>query len=38
MPEMRLRHPRFTYSAWGTFKKNKERTQQFKQTGDSQYI
>ena len=38
MPKIRLRHPRFTYSACGTFTKNKERTQQFKQTGDSQYI
>ena len=38
MPEMHLRQPRFTYSACGPFTKNKERTQKFKQTGDSRYI
>ena len=35
MPEMHLRQPGFTYSACGPFTKNKERTQKFKQTGDS---
>ena len=35
MPEMHLRQPGFTYSACGTFTKNKERIQKFKQTGDS---
>ena len=25
MPEMHLRQPQFTYSAWGPFTKNKER-------------
>ena len=38
MPEMHLREPGFTYSACGTFAKNKERIQQFKQAGDSRYI
>ena len=28
----------FTYSTCGTFTKNKERTQKFKETGDSQHI
>ena len=36
--EMHLRQPRFTYSASGTFTKNKERIQKFKETGDSWYI
>ena len=35
MPEMYLRQPGFTYSACGTFTKNKERIQIFKETGDS---
>ena len=38
MPEMHLKQPRFTYSAFGPFTKNKERTQKFKETGDSRYI
>ena len=38
MPEMHLRQPVFTYSACGPFTNNKERTQKFKQTGDSRYI
>ena len=33
MPEMHLRQPRFTYSACGTFTKNKEGIQKFKETG-----
>ena len=33
-PEMDLRQPRFTYSACGSFSKNKERIQEFKETGD----
>ena len=43
-PEMPLRQPtalskpEFTYSACGSFIKNKERIQKFKETGDSQYI
>ena len=37
-PEMYLRPPQFTYSAWGQFTKNKERIQKFKETGDSRYI
>ena len=38
MPEMYLKQPGLTYSACGLFTKNKERIQQFKQTGDSRYI
>ena len=38
MPEVHLRQPGFTYSACGRFTKNKERIQNFKQTGDSRYI
>ena len=38
MPEMHLRQPGFTYSAYGPFTKNKERIQKFKQTGDSRYV
>ena len=36
MPEMHVRQPGFSYSAWGT--KNKERIQKFKEKGDSRYI
>ena len=35
MPEIHLRPSGFTYSACGTFTKNKERIQKFKETGDS---
>ena len=38
MTQMHLRHPRFTYSACGTFAKNKERIKKVKETGDSRYI
>ena len=38
MPEMPLRQLGFTYSACGTFIKNKVRIQKFKETGNSQYI
>ena len=38
MPEMHLRQPEFTYSACGSFTKNKERIQKFKETGHSRYI
>ena len=38
MPEMHLRQPGFTYSACGTFTKNKERIQKFTETKDSRYI
>ena len=37
MPEMHLKLPGFTYSAFGPFTKNKERIQKFKQTGDTNY-
>ena len=38
MPEMHLRQPGFTYSACGSFTKNKEKIKEFKETGDSRYI
>ena len=38
MPEMHLKQPEFTYSACGTFIKNKKRIQKFKETGDTDYI
>ena len=38
MHEMYLRHPEFTYSAFGLFTKNKERIQKSKETEDSRYI
>ena len=38
MPEMHLKQPGFTYSACGTFTKNKERIKKFKQTRDTSYI
>ena len=38
IPEMRLKEPRFTYSACGPFTKDKERIQKFKETGNSRYI
>ena len=38
MPEMHIRQPGFTCSACGPLKKNKERIQKFKETGDSRYI
>ena len=37
MPEMHLKQPGFTYSAFGPFTKNKERIQKFTQTGDTNY-
>ena len=38
MPEMHLRQPGFTYSLCGTFTKNKEKIQKFKETGDTKYV
>ena len=38
MPEMHLRQPQFVYSACGSFTKNKERIQKFKETRDTNYI
>ena len=38
MPEVNLRQPGFTQSVCETFTKNKERIQQFKETGYSRYI
>ena len=34
MPEIHLRQPGFTYSAYESFTKNKERLQKFNETGD----
>ena len=36
--EMHLKQPGFTYSACGSFTKNKERIQKFRETGDTSYI
>ena len=38
MPEMHLKQPGFTFIAYGTFTKNKERIQKFKETGYTNYI
>ena len=38
MPEMHLKQPGFTYRACGSFIKNKEQIQKFKETGDTNYI
>ena len=38
MPEMHLKQLGLIYNACGQFTKNKERTQKFKETGDTNYI
>ena len=38
MPEMYLKQPGFTYSACGPFTKNKERIENFMQTGNTNFI
>ena len=38
MPETYLRQPGFTYSACGSFTKNKERIKKFMQTGNTDFI
>ena len=38
MPEMHLRQPGFTYSAGGPFTKNKESTEKFMKTGNTDFI
>ena len=38
MPEMHLKEPGFTYSAYGPFTKNKERIGKFMQTGNKDFI
>ena len=38
IPEMHLRQPGCTYSACRPFTKNKQRTQKFKETGDSRFF
>ena len=37
MPDMRLKRPRFTYSACGPFAKNKERIEKLMKTGNFIY-
>ena len=38
MPEMHLKQPGFTYSACGSFTKNKERIEKLMQTGNKDFI
>ena len=38
MPEIHLKQTGFTYSACGPFTKNKKRIQNYKETGDTNYI
>ena len=38
MPEMHLKEPDFTYSAFGPFTKNKESIERFMQTGNTDFI
>ena len=38
MPEMHLKQPGFTYSAYGSFTKNKKRIEKFMQTGNTNFI
>ena len=38
MPEMHLKPPGFTYSACGSFTKNKDRIEKFMQTGNTGFI
>ena len=38
MPEMHLKQPGFTYRPFGSFTKNKERIQIFRETGGTSYI
>ena len=38
IPKMHLKQPGFTYSACGSFTRNKEGIQKFKETGDTSYI
>ena len=38
MPEMHIKQPGFTYSAYGPFTKNKEQIQKFIETADKSYI
>ena len=38
VPKLHLKQPGFTYSACGPFTKNKERTEKFMQTGNTDFI
>ena len=37
-PEMHLKQPGFTYKAYGSFTKNKERIERFMQTGNTVFF
>ena len=38
MPELHLKQPGFTYSAWGPFTKYRERIQKFRETGNLKHL
>ena len=38
MPELHLRQPGFTYSAYGIFTKHRERNKKFRETGNLKYL
>ena len=38
LPEMHLKQPGFTYNAYGSFTKNKERIEKLMQTGNTDFI
>ena len=38
MSGMKLKQPRFSYSACGPFTENKQRIKKFKETGDWRYV
>ena len=38
MPELYLKQPGFTYSAYGPFTRSKERIERFMQTGNTEFI
>ena len=38
VPELRLKQPRFTYSACGAFTKDRERIQKFRETGNLKHL
>ena len=38
MPELHLQQPGFTYSTCGSFTRNKERIEKFRQTGSTDFI
>ena len=38
MPELHLKQPGFTYSAWGAFTTHRERIQNFRETGNLKHL